>query len=61
MGRNCDCPFFDRTPGGCNNFWGYNPIAFAAPKAALAASAKNHGQVAEFRDMVIERSTPTTW
>jgi glycogen operon protein len=49
----CDCPFFDPDTGEKHsNFWGYNPIAFAAPKAALAASAKNHGQVAEFRDMV---------
>ncbi len=34
------------------NFWGYNPVAFAAPKAAFAASAKEHAQTHEFRDMV---------
>ena len=49
----CDCPFFDPDTGEkLSNFWGYNPIAFAAPKAALAASAKEYGQVHEFRDMV---------
>ncbi len=49
----CDCPFFDPDTGEkLSNFWGYNPIAFAAPKAALAATAKDHGQVHEFRDMV---------
>ena len=34
------------------NFWGYNPVAFAAVKAAFAASAREHGQNREFRDMV---------
>lgn len=49
----CDCPFFHPDTGEkMTNFWGYNPIAFAAPKAAFAASAKTHGQTHEFRDMV---------
>jgi glycogen operon protein len=49
----CDCPFFHPDTGEkMTNFWGYNPIAFAAPKAAFAASAKKHGQTHEFRDMV---------
>lgn len=49
----CDCPFFNPETGEkLTNFWGYNPIAFAAPKAAFAASAKEHGQTHEFRDMV---------
>ncbi len=49
----CDCPFFDPDTGEkLTNFWGYNTIAFAAPKAAFAASAKQHGQSHEFRDMV---------
>ena len=49
----CDCPFTDPDTGvKLTNFWGYNPVAFAAPKAALAATGKEHGQVGEFRDMV---------
>ena len=49
----CDCPFFHPETGEkLTNFWGYNPVAFAAPKAAFAASAKQHGQTHEFRDMV---------
>jgi glycogen operon protein len=49
----CDCPFTNPETGEkLVNFWGYNPIAFAAPKAALAAAAKDHGQRDEFRDMV---------
>ncbi len=49
----CDCPFFHPDTGEkMTNFWGYNPVAFAAPKAAFAATAKQHGQVHEFRDMV---------
>lgn len=49
----CDCPFFHPETGEkMSNFWGYNPIAFAAPKAAFAATAKSHGQTHEFRDMV---------
>ncbi|MCI0701522.1 MAG: glycogen debranching protein GlgX [Planctomycetia bacterium] len=49
----CDCPFFNPETGEkLTNFWGYNPIAFAAPKAAFAASAKHYSQTHEFRDMV---------
>jgi isoamylase len=49
----CDCPFFDPESGEkLVNFWGYNSIAFAAPKAAYAATAAAHGQVREFRDLV---------
>ncbi|QEL14208.1 glycogen debranching protein GlgX [Limnoglobus roseus] len=49
----CDCPFVNpKTGEKMTNFWGYNSIAFAAPKAAYAASAGEHGQIAEFRDMV---------
>ncbi|MBX9626846.1 MAG: glycogen debranching protein GlgX [Gemmataceae bacterium] len=49
----CDCPFSDPATGErLVNYWGYNPVAFAAPKAALAASAKEYGQTREFRDMV---------
>ncbi len=49
----CDCPFTNPETGERNlNFWGYNTIAFAAPKAAYAASGGEHGQLREFRDMV---------
>jgi isoamylase len=49
----CDCPFTNPDTGEkLVNFWGYNPVAFAAVKAAFAASAKAHGQNHEFRDMV---------
>lgn len=49
----CDCPFFHPETGEkMTNFWGYNPVAFAAPKAAFAATAKKFGQTHEFRDMV---------
>jgi glycogen operon protein len=49
----CDCPFTNPKTNDPNyNFWGYNTIAFAAPKAAYAASAKEHGQLTEFREMV---------
>ena len=48
-----ECPFVNPITGKRNrDFWGYNTIAFAAPKAAFAASAANHGQMHEFRDMV---------
>ena len=48
-----DCPFTNPLTGErLRNFWGYNSIAFAAPKAAYAASGPEHGQVTEFRDMV---------
>ena len=49
----CDCPFFDPDTGDkLTNFWGYNPIAFAAPKAAFAATADRFNQTREFRDMI---------
>jgi glycogen operon protein len=49
----CDCPFTDPLTGKrLRNFWGYNSIAFGAPKAAYAASGAEHGQVNEFREMV---------
>jgi glycogen operon protein len=49
----CDCPFTNSVTGERNyNFWGYNTIAFAAPKAAYSATANEHGQITEFRDMV---------
>lgn len=49
----CDCPFTNPETGERNrNFWGYNTIAFAAPKAAYASNAGEHGQLHEFRDMV---------
>ncbi|MBY0228842.1 MAG: glycogen debranching enzyme, partial [Gemmataceae bacterium] len=48
-----DCPFHDPATGErLRNFWGYNSIAFGAPKASYAASGPRHGQLAEFRDMV---------
>jgi isoamylase len=49
----CDCPFFNPETGEpLRNFWGYNSIAFAAPKAAYASSGPEYGQVTEFREMV---------
>jgi len=49
----CDCPFSNPLTGErLRNFWGYNSIAFAAAKAAYAAAGPQHGQVAEFREMV---------
>jgi len=49
----CECPFVNPLTGAkLRNFWGYNNIAFAAPKAAYAHSAVEHGQVNEFRDLV---------
>ncbi|HZZ80047.1 MAG TPA: alpha-amylase family glycosyl hydrolase, partial [Gemmataceae bacterium] len=48
-----DCVFINPATGqGLKNFWGYNSIAFAAPKAAYAHSGAEHGQVIEFREMV---------
>jgi isoamylase len=48
-----DCPFTNPETGEpLRNFWGYNSIAFAAPKAAYAATGPQHGQVWEFREMV---------
>ncbi len=49
----CDCPFINPdTSERLRQFWGYNSIAFAAPKAAYAAAGPQHGQVHEFREMV---------
>src|SRR2546421_513705 len=48
-----DCPFTNPQTGErLRNFWGYNSIAFAAPKANYAATSHEHGQVNEFRKMV---------
>lgn len=48
-----DCPFFNPHTGQKNlNLWGYNTIGFAAVKASYAATASNHGQMHEFRDLV---------
>jgi isoamylase len=48
-----DCPFRNPETGErLRNFWGYNSIAFAAPKAAYASNGPEHGQVTEFREMV---------
>ncbi len=48
-----DCPFTNPFTGErLRNFWGYNSIAFAAPKSAYASSAVEFGQVTEFREMV---------
>jgi isoamylase len=49
----CECTFVNPFTGGrLKNFWGYNSIAFAAPKAGYADAVAEHGQVREFRDMV---------
>lgn len=51
----CDCPFTNPLTGQRNrNLWGYNSIAFAAPKASYAAAGGKYGQVDEFRDLVRE-------
>lgn len=48
-----DCPFTNPLNGEpLRNFWGYNSIAFAAPKASYAHNAPRFGQHREFRDMV---------
>ncbi len=48
-----DCPFVNPLTGEKNrNLWGYNSIAFAAPKAAYAARGTEHGQLTEFKEMV---------
>jgi glycogen operon protein len=49
----CDCTFTNPLTGEkLRNFWGYNSIAFAAPKASFASNARSCGQVVEFREMV---------
>jgi glycogen operon protein len=48
-----DCQFVNPLTGEkLRNFWGYNSIAFAAPKAAYASTGPENGQVNEFREMV---------
>jgi glycogen operon protein len=48
-----DCPFSNPFTGEkLRNFWGYNSIGFAAPKAAFAASGRDNGQLLEFRELV---------
>lgn len=48
-----DCPFINPLTGErLRNFWGYNSISFAAPKASYASVGHDHGQLTEFRDMV---------
>jgi isoamylase len=48
-----DCTFVNPETGETlRNFWGYNSIAFAAPKSSFAAGVADHGQVNEFREMV---------
>src|SRR4029079_14725678 len=49
----CDCPFTNPLTGErLRNFWGYNSIAFAAPKASYVTTGADHGQLTEFREMV---------
>jgi glycogen operon protein len=49
----CDCPFLNPlTKEPLRNFWGYNSLAFAAPKAGYAATGKDHSQIIEFREMI---------
>ncbi|HKB35634.1 MAG TPA: alpha-amylase family glycosyl hydrolase, partial [Gemmataceae bacterium] len=48
-----DCPFINpETNKRLRNFWGYNSIAFGAPKAGYANTGPEHGQVTEFREMI---------
>jgi glycogen operon protein len=49
----CDCPFTNPLTGEpLRNLWGYNSVAFAAPKAAYAHGGREHNQRNEFREMV---------
>jgi glycogen operon protein len=51
--EEADCPFVNPFTGEkLRNFWGYSSIAFAAPKASYASAGPDHGQLAEFREMV---------
>jgi len=34
------------------NYWGYDPVAFLAPKASYASASRNGAQVLEFKEMV---------
>jgi glycogen operon protein len=48
-----DCPFYNPQTGEqLRNLWGYNSIAFAAPKSAYAWTGRSYGQLNEFREMV---------
>ncbi len=48
-----DCPFVNPLTGEkLKNFWGYNTIAFAAPKAAYASNPERSAPWDEFRRMV---------
>jgi glycogen operon protein len=48
-----DCPFVDPLTGeALRNFWGYNTIAFCAPKAAYARDPERSGPWREFTAMV---------
>src|SRR5262249_25440911 len=49
----CDCPFTNPLTGErLRNFWGYNSIAFAAPKTAYAPAGPAHRPVAGVPEMV---------
>ena len=48
-----DCPFVNPLTGEqLRNFWGYNTIAFGAPKAAYASNPEHTAPWEEFRGMV---------
>jgi glycogen operon protein len=48
-----DCPFVNPLNGAkLRNFWGYNPIAFSAPKAAYSVDVERSGPWIEFCAMV---------
>ena len=48
-----DCPFVNPLTGEqLRNFWGYNTIAFGAPKAAYASNPERTAPWEEFRGMV---------
>jgi isoamylase len=50
-----DCPYVNPITGErLRNFWGYNPIAFAAPKAAYSSNPERSEPWDEFRRMVSE-------
>jgi glycogen operon protein len=48
-----DCPFVNPLTGEkLRNYWGYNPIAFCAPKAAYSSNPERIAPWLEFRSMV---------
>jgi glycogen operon protein len=48
-----DCPFVNPLTGErLRNFWGYNTVAFAAPKAAYSSNPERSAPWEEFRRMV---------